>query len=80
MSARFVPPEMVLLAPAPPEASVGVGEATPARLGGREGTLGPVFPRLVVRTRVIVLGPVVDPDPFESVEGVFPNSARLGGT
>ena len=76
MSARLVPPVMVLLVPAPPEASVGVGEATPARLGGLEGTLGPVFPRLVVRTRAVTLGP----DPFESVEGVFPNSARLGGT
>ena len=76
MSARFVPPVMVPLVPAPPEASVGVGETTPARLGGLEGTLGPVFPRLVVRTRAVTLGP----DPFECVEGVFPNSARLGGT
>ena len=76
MSARLVPPVTVLLVPAPTETSVGVGEATPARLGGREGTLGPVFPRLVVRTRAVTLGP----DPFESVEGVFPNSARLGGT
>ena len=78
MSARFVPP--VLLVPAPPEASVGVGEATSARLRGLEGTLGPVFPRLVVRTRAVTLGPGVDPDPFERMEDVFPNSARLGGT
>jgi len=76
ISARLVPPVMVLLVPAPPEASVRVGEATPARLGGLEGTLGPVFPRLVVRVRAVTLGP----DPLESVEGVFPTSARLGGT
>lgn len=71
---------MVLPVPPPPEASVGVGEAIPVRLGGLEGTLGPVFPRLVVRARAIALGPGVELDPFESVEGVFPNSARLGGT
>lgn len=71
---------MVLPVPPPLEASVGVGEATPARLGGLESTFGPVFPRLVVRVRAITLGPGVEPDPFESVEGVFPNSARLGGT
>ena len=47
ISARLVPP-VVALAPAPPEPSVGVGEATPARLGGLDRTLGPVFPRLVV--------------------------------
>jgi len=80
ISPRLVPPVMVLPVPPPPEVSVGVGEATPARLGGLEGTLGPVFPRLVVRTRAITLGPGVELDPFESVEGVFPNSARLGGT
>lgn len=80
ISPRLVPPVMVLPAPPPPEASVGVGEATPARLGGLEGTLGPVFPRLVVRTRAIALGPGVELDPFGSVEGVFPNRARLGGT
>jgi hypothetical protein len=80
ISARLVPPAAVLPIPAPPEASVGVGETTPVRLGGLERTLGPVFPRLVVRARAITLGPDVDPDPFESVEGVFPNSVRLGGT
>ena len=77
ISARLVPPVKELPVPPPPEASVGVGETTPARLGGLEGTLGPVFPRLVVRTRATTLGPGVDPDPLE---GVFPNSARLGGT
>jgi len=80
ISARLVPPVVTLPVPPPTEASVGVGETTPARLGGLEGTLGPVFPRDVVRTRSIALGPDVGPDPFESVEGVFPNSARLGGT
>ena len=80
MSARLVPPMVVPPVPPPADASVGVGEATPARLGGLEGTLGPVFPRLVVRMRAIMLGPGVGPEPFESVEGVFPNSARLGGT
>lgn len=78
ISARLVPP--VLLPPPPPEASVGVGETTPERLGGLEGTLGPVFPRLVVRARTTALGPGVDPDPFGSEEGVFPSKARLGGT
>lgn len=80
ISPRLVPPVMILPVPPPPEASVGVGETTPARLGGLEGTLGPVFPRLVVRTRAITLGPGVELDPFGSMEGVFPNSARLGGT
>jgi hypothetical protein len=79
ISPRIVPPLMVLPVPPPAEASVGVGETTPARLGGLEGTLGPVFPRLVVRTRAVTLGPGVEPDPFENVEGDFPNNARLGG-
>jgi hypothetical protein len=77
ISARLVPP--VAPIPPSPEASVGVGEATPARLGGLERTLGPVFPRLVVRARAVTLGPGVDAGPFES-GGVFPNNARLGGT
>lgn len=68
------------LLPPPLETSVGVGEVTPVRLGGLEGTLGPVFPRVNGRVRVAVLGPGVDPDPFESTEGVFPINARLGGT
>ena len=79
ISARLVPPVVTLPVPPPVEVSVGVGEATPARLGGLEGTLGPVFPREVVRTRSITLGPGAGPDPFENVEGAFPNSARLGG-
>ena len=80
ISVRLVPPVMVLPGPAPPEPSVVVGEASPVRLGGLEGTLGPVFPRLVVWARATTLGPGVDPDPFGSVEGVFPSNVRLGGT
>jgi hypothetical protein len=69
-----------VLLPPPVETSVGVGETIPARLGGLEGTLGPVFTWPVVRARDITIGRGVDPDPFESAEGVFPNNARLGGT